>query len=80
MRDLQPSEASAVVSLQTFKGEITMKQLSLIIAVATCAFLAGCASYSERVVEKPAPARTVVYETAPAPVPAQTTTTVYTTR
>ena len=56
-----------------------MKQLS-IIAIAACAFIAGCASYSERVVEKPVPARTVVYESAPAPVPAQTTTTVYTTR
>ena len=77
MRHLQPGEACAVVSPQTFKGEITVKQLS-IIAVAACAFVAGCASYSERVVEKPVPARTVVYETDPAP--AQTTTTVYATR
>jgi len=57
-----------------------VKQLAIITIVA-CSFVAGCASYTERVVEKPVPARTaertVVYETAP--VPAQTTT-VYTTR
>jgi hypothetical protein len=57
-----------------------VKQLAIIIIFA-CSFVAGCASYTERVVEKPVPARTaertVVYETAPAP--AQTTT-VYTTR
>ena len=57
-----------------------MKQLA-IITIFACSFVAGCASYTERVVEKPVPARTaertVVYETAP--VPAQTTT-VYTTR
>ena len=79
MRDLQLGEACAVVSPQTFEGEISVKQLS-IVALAACAFVAGCASYSERVVEKPVPARTVVYETAPAPAPAQTTTAVYTTR
>lgn len=58
-----------------------MKQVA-IIAVAACALVAGCASYTERVVEKPVPARTaertVVYDNT-APVPAQTTT-VYTTR
>jgi len=52
-----------------------------IVTLAACAFVAGCASYTERVVEKPVPARTsertVVYDTTPAP--AQTTT-VYTTR
>ncbi|WP_439613785.1 hypothetical protein [Reyranella sp.] len=57
-----------------------MKQLAIITNVA-CSFVAGCASYTERVVEKPVPARTaertVVYDTAP--VPAQTTT-VYPTR
>ncbi len=57
-----------------------MKQLA-VITLAACSFVAGCASYSERVVEKPVPARaaerTVVYDTTP--VPAQTTT-VYTTR
>lgn len=57
-----------------------MKQLA-IITIAACSFVAGCASYTERVVEKPVPARTaertVVYDAAP--VPAQTTT-VYTTR
>lgn len=57
-----------------------MKQLA-VITLAACSFVAGCASYTERVVEKPVPARsaerTVVYDTSPAP--AQTTT-VYTTR
>ena len=57
-----------------------MKKVALM-AIAACSFVAGCASYTERVVEKPAPAqpaeRTVVYDTTPGP--AQTTT-VYTTR
>ncbi len=57
-----------------------VKQLA-IITIAACSFVAGCASYTERVVEKPVPARTaertVVYDGAP--VPAQSTT-VYTTR
>lgn len=57
-----------------------MKQVA-IIAVAACSLVAGCASYTERVVEKPVPARTaertVVYDTTPAPTQ---TTTVYTTR
>lgn len=53
-----------------------MKQLA-IITIAACSFVAGCASYTERVVEKPVPTRAVVYDTAPAPAP---TTTVYTTR
>ncbi|MGQ3299563.1 hypothetical protein [Reyranella sp.] len=58
-----------------------MKQVA-IITLAACSFVAGCASYTERVVEKPVPARTtsertVVYDSTP--VPAQTTT-VYTTR
>jgi len=57
-----------------------MKQVALI-SIAACSLVAGCASYSERVVEKPVPARTadrtVVYDTAPAP---SQTTTVYTTR
>lgn len=58
-----------------------MKQVAIIL-IAACSFVAGCASYTERVVEKPVPARTaertVVYDNA-APVPTQTTT-VYTTR
>ena len=58
-----------------------MKQVAIIL-VAACSFVAGCASYSERVVEKPVPARTaertVVYDNT-APIPTQTTT-VYTTR
>jgi len=57
-----------------------VKQVA-IVTLAACSFVAGCASYTERVVEKPVPARpaerTVVYDSAP--VPAQTTT-VYTTR
>jgi hypothetical protein len=54
------------------------------ITLAACAFAAGCASYSERVVEKPVPARTTttaertVY-TDYSGLPASTTT-VYTTR
>jgi hypothetical protein len=60
--------------------EHPVKQVA-IITLAACSFIAGCASYTERVVEKPVPARTsertVVYDTTPAP--AQTTT-VYTTR
>lgn len=58
-----------------------MKQVAIII-IATGSLVAGCASYTERVVEKPVPARsaerTVVYDNT-APVPAQTTT-VYTSR
>lgn len=58
-----------------------MKQVAIIL-IAGCSLVAGCASYTERVVEKPVPAptaqRTVVYDNT-APVPAQTTT-VYTTR
>lgn len=58
-----------------------MKQVAIVL-IAACSFVAGCASYTERVVEKPVPARTaerpVVYDNT-APVPAQTTT-VYTTR
>jgi len=51
--------------------------------VAACAFVVGCASYSERVVEKPVPAsttthRTVVTEVPPGP-PTAPPTTVYTT-
>lgn len=57
-----------------------MKQFA-ILTVAACSLVAGCASYSERVVEKPVPARpverTVVYDNTPGAVP---TTTVYTTR
>ena len=57
-----------------------MKKVALM-AIAACSFVAGCASNTDRVVEKPAPARpaerTVVYDTTPGP--AQTTT-VYTTR
>ena len=60
--------------------EHPVKQVA-IITLAACTFVAGCASYTERVVERPAPARTaertVVYDATPAP--AQTTT-VYTTR
>ncbi len=60
--------------------EHPVKQVA-IVTLAACSFVAGCASYTERVVEKPVPARTsertVVYDTTPAP--AQTTT-VYTTR
>jgi hypothetical protein len=58
-----------------------VKQVAIIL-IAACSFVAGCASYSERVVEKPVPARTaertVVYDNT-VPVPTQTTT-VYTTR
>jgi len=58
-----------------------VKQVAIILTAA-CSLVAGCASYTERVVEKPVPARTaertVVYDNT-APVPAQTTT-VYTTR
>jgi hypothetical protein len=58
-----------------------VKQVAIIL-IGVCSFVAGCASYSERVVEKPVPARTaertVVYDTT-TPVPTQTTT-VYTTR
>ena len=58
-----------------------MKQVAIVL-IAACWFVAGCASYTERVVERPVPARTaertVVYDNT-APVPAQTTT-VYTTR
>lgn len=58
-----------------------MKQVAIIL-IAACSFVAGCASYTERVVEKPVPARTaertVVYDNS-GPVPTQTTT-VYTTR
>lgn len=59
-----------------------MKSLPML-AVAACAIATGCASYSERVVEKPVPARSVtttertVY-TDSSGLPA-TTTTVYTT-
>ena len=58
-----------------------MKQVTIIL-ICACSFVAGCASYTERVVEKPVPARTaertVVYEnTVPAPA---ATTTIYTTR
>ena len=62
------------------QGAFLVKQVA-ILTLAACTFVAGCASYSERVVEKPVPARsaerTVVYNTPTAP--AQTTT-VYTTR
>jgi hypothetical protein len=52
-----------------------VKQHVAIVAVTACTIVAGCGSYSERVVEKPVPAeRTVVY-TDPAPPPATTTTT-----
>ena len=58
-----------------------MKQVAIIL-IAACSFVAGCASYTERVVEKPVPARTaertVVYDNT-ALVPTQTTA-VYTTR
>jgi hypothetical protein len=48
-----------------------------------CALVAGCASYSERVIEKPVPAsttthRTVTTEVSPGP-PTAPPTTVYTT-
>lgn len=57
-----------------------MKQLFAIAVVAASSLAAGCASYSERVVEKPVPARpaTVVYTDST--VPPATTTTVYQTR
>lgn len=67
----------APLSTRNANKEHLVKHVA-IIAVAACAFVAGCASYTERVVEKPVPARSaVVYDTAP--VPTQTTT-VYTTR
>jgi hypothetical protein len=57
-----------------------VKQVAIII-IAACSLVAGCATYTERVVEKPVPARpverTVVYDTTPGAAP---TTTVYTTR
>jgi hypothetical protein len=58
-----------------------MKQIAIIL-VSAASLVSGCATYTERVVEKPVPARTaertVVYDNT-GPVPAQTTT-VYTTR
>ena len=52
--------------------ERSVKYLTLV-AVAACTLAAGCASYTERtVVQKPVPAQTTVYSTAPAPT---TTTT-----
>lgn len=60
-----------------------MKSLPMI-TLAACAFIAGCASYTERVVERPVPARATtttertVY-TDYSGLPASTTT-VYTTR
>jgi len=37
-----------------------------LVAVAACTLAAGCASYTERtVVQKPVPAQTTVYSTAP---------------
>ncbi|MDP2330268.1 MAG: hypothetical protein Q8M19_06170 [Reyranella sp.] len=60
-----------------------MKPLAML-AIAACAIATGCASYTERVVEKPVPARAVtttertIY-TDSSGLPA-TTTTVYTTR
>jgi hypothetical protein len=49
-----------------------VKYLTLV-AVAACTLAAGCASYTERtVVQKPVPAQTTVYSTAPPPT---TTTT-----
>jgi hypothetical protein len=35
----------------------SVKQVAIIL-IAACSFVAGCASYTERVVEKPVPART----------------------
>jgi len=59
-----------------------MKHFALL-GVMACAFVAGCASYSERVIEKPVPAattthRTVVTEVPPGP-PTAPPTAVYTT-
>lgn len=56
-----------------------MKHFPLIVALGSV-LVAGCAvRTTERVVEKPVPARTVVYaEPAPAVVAPATTTTVYT--
>lgn len=58
-----------------------MKQVAITL-IAACSFVAGCASCTERVVEKPVPTRTaertVVYDNT-ARVPAQTVI-VYTTR
>lgn len=58
-----------------------MKQVAIIL-IATCSVVAGCASSTEHIVEKPVPGRTaertVAYDNT-APVPARTTT-VYTTR
>lgn len=56
-----------------------MKQFPLIIVLGAV-LVGGCAvRTTERVVEKPVPAQTVVYAD-PAVVPPATTTTVYTTR
>jgi PBP1b-binding outer membrane lipoprotein LpoB len=50
-----------------------VKPLVLIVLVACV--LAGCASYTERtVVQKPVPAQSTVYTTAPAPATTTTTT------
>jgi hypothetical protein len=63
--------------------EEAMKPI-VMFTIAACALASGCATYTERVVEKPVPARTVtttertVY-TDPSGQPA-TATTVYTTR
>jgi len=58
-----------------------MKQIAIVL-ISAGSLVAGCATYTERVVEKPVPTRTaertVVYDNT-APVPTQTTT-VYTTR
>ena len=59
-----------------------MKHVALSGAI-VCAFVAGCTSYSERVIERPAPAsttthRTVVTEVPPGP-PTAPPTTVHTT-
>ena len=76
-----PRNRRGVAPLSAHQGnkEHPVKHVA-IVTLAACAFVAGCASYTERVVEKPVPARTsertVVYDTTPAP--AQTT--VYTTR
>jgi hypothetical protein len=50
-----------------------VKYLTLLV-VAACTLAAGCASYTQRtVVEKPVPAQTTIYGTAPAPTTTTTT-------
>ena len=74
---LQP-DSSLDVAFEFEQGAFTMKHVALI-AVAACTMAAGCASYSERVVEKPRPATTTQRTTVTEPVPGYPTATTTTT-